>query len=729
MGQRHQLFVIARPAPGQRYRCLAVAHDQWLYGASALNTCLRLLRIFSNPLNRFPLQQEVAFAREYYSREDAEELEREFEAVHQNAPIPFPFVAACLVFGASNNTESGGAKLVYLEHMGLRFDAGDNNDGITIIDITDLDNVRYCFVDFHGMESEREVPLHTPLSAMDYILAYYDPHHPFMVHNRHTQKALKKYDLVQVEALNDCWPDEAWRVSDQDAKNFSNSHGPTPGNDDKMPVSLRDKATHKLLHELLHDPSPDVSLLDVPLGLAGVRKVALDYLIEHPSDVAKCPAGPAILALGLHGQTTVDLSLFPDLTADGIREVLGSEQLKAAEIVNLSGTQAFATTDDIKATMGVLGPNVRELYHLVRPGRARDDISVALALRSGLVRDVRLPQKMLLGAVLSVSLRDLRNGGDVGQEDIVIKEAGLDSLNLLKPRDLKFDGPPAPTSPLWPTAQFPVSQLLIRDCSEGMTLPGDIIHLHDGLIGPARVITGLLAVIRSHWLDTINRGITKLSLKVAFAFATEAATVMIPLKDGGGGEGGRAPPSYAMEINHPPIQALSASTREQFTFWTDSRKDQTMQPLGPDRWAAIAAFDYPRDTLGGEGGADIAPILTDFQVHVGFVRTRDGATTPRRRVAASSTSSTPPPVPKNDEMRFEVDPRDLEVMGLVDFARTYQALTPDDVAERISKLEAIGRGILCKPGDSRSVSIKTVTAETAADFTRAYLDKYHLTKS
>lgn len=141
------------------------------------------------------------------------------------------------------------------------------------------------------------------------------------------------------------------------------------------------------------------------------------------------------------------------------------------------------------------------------------------------------------------------------------------------------------------------------------------------------------------------------------------------------------------------------------------------------RWAAIIVFDYPRDNLRGEGGVNIVPILTDFLVQVGFVRTRDGATTPRRHVAASSASASPPPAENNDNTGFEIDPRDLEVMGLVDFARAYQALTPDDVAERIAKLEAIGRAILREPGDSPSVSIKTVTAEKAAD-----LDNYYLTK-
>ncbi|KAL8347203.1 hypothetical protein RB601_003267 [Gaeumannomyces tritici] len=436
--EQHQIFVIARPAPGQHYRCFAVAEDLYLYGTSVLNTCLRLVRIFSSPLNRVPLQQEIAFAREHYSHEGAKQLEHQCA---ETKPVPFPFVAACLVFGVANNPDDGQSKFVDLQPMGHGFDQCSRN-GVTIVDITDLDDIRYCFAAFHDMGAERGVPLRTPLSAMDYVLAFYDPQHQFMVRSQETLKALKEYGLVQIEALNDRRLAKALGVSEEGVKSFLHGQGPTADKDDKTAISLRDMATHKLLRELLHDPRPDISLLDVPLALTGVRNAALGYLIEHASDVAKCPAGPAVLALILAGQNKVDLSRFPGLTADGIREVLSSKRLKTAEIINLSGTQAFDTSDDIKATMSALGPNVRELYCLARPDRAHDDISVALALRSGLVRDIRLPQKILLGAVLSASLRDLcslfslRNGRGGSQEDLIIKELGLEDLNRLKPRAL-----------------------------------------------------------------------------------------------------------------------------------------------------------------------------------------------------------------------------------------------------------------------------------------------------
>ena len=47
-----------------------------------------------------------------------------------------------------------------------------NHTGITIIDITEPSTPRYCFVDFHGMESRHEVQLMSPLDASTYLRAH-----------------------------------------------------------------------------------------------------------------------------------------------------------------------------------------------------------------------------------------------------------------------------------------------------------------------------------------------------------------------------------------------------------------------------------------------------------------------------------------------------------------------------------------------------------------------------
>jgi hypothetical protein len=95
----------------------------------------------------------------------------------------------------------------------MPYDGGDNNNGITVLDITDLENVRYCFVDFHGMESEGEVDLMTPLSATTYLRAY-----------ETVKGEVEDYEglpLIDGRALNSAWPDSKWRVEILDDKGNS----------------------------------------------------------------------------------------------------------------------------------------------------------------------------------------------------------------------------------------------------------------------------------------------------------------------------------------------------------------------------------------------------------------------------------------------------------------------------------------------------------------------------
>lgn len=80
------------------------------------------------------------------------------------------------------------------------YDRGDNNNGITVVDITHLDRIAYCFVDYFGMESAA-VPLHTPLTAWQYVHVYYDDHHPFIQNNLDGIKALESCPLVEMSTL------------------------------------------------------------------------------------------------------------------------------------------------------------------------------------------------------------------------------------------------------------------------------------------------------------------------------------------------------------------------------------------------------------------------------------------------------------------------------------------------------------------------------------------------
>lgn len=75
--------------------------------------------------------------------------------------------------------------------------------GITILDITDLSNVRYCFVNICGIDSEleREPPLHTPLDGWAYVRAYHDDGDDIVLRNKAVVDGLENYALVEESAL------------------------------------------------------------------------------------------------------------------------------------------------------------------------------------------------------------------------------------------------------------------------------------------------------------------------------------------------------------------------------------------------------------------------------------------------------------------------------------------------------------------------------------------------
>lgn len=121
MGQRHQLFVIARIKG--RYRQLCAIHHQWLYGHTALRRCRDTLSIFANATIRLPIQQELIAASK---KDDDFWLDRDDD--EKNAHVPFPFIMTCLVMGSSFNVD-GYYHGVSVEPFYMAYDRGNNNNG------------------------------------------------------------------------------------------------------------------------------------------------------------------------------------------------------------------------------------------------------------------------------------------------------------------------------------------------------------------------------------------------------------------------------------------------------------------------------------------------------------------------------------------------------------------------------------------------------------------------
>lgn len=102
----------------------------------------------------------------------------------------------------------------------------DNNDGITVIDITRPESPTYCFAALWGLETEVEVPSLVPLSATQYIRAYYpalDPDQPqddgAKQKERNVCRAigfLAGVPMVTQDVLHETWPSVFQAAQDAD---------------------------------------------------------------------------------------------------------------------------------------------------------------------------------------------------------------------------------------------------------------------------------------------------------------------------------------------------------------------------------------------------------------------------------------------------------------------------------------------------------------------------------
>lgn len=95
----------------------------------------------------------------------------------------------------------------------------DNNDGISVIDVTDPSNLAYCYVSVIGLEAAEDgAPGMVPLSASDYLRAYYRI--PSAKDMKNVSVRLTEEDvirtielldgerLVTLEMLAEAWPSE-----------------------------------------------------------------------------------------------------------------------------------------------------------------------------------------------------------------------------------------------------------------------------------------------------------------------------------------------------------------------------------------------------------------------------------------------------------------------------------------------------------------------------------------
>ena len=321
MGQRHQLFVIAKI--NDRHRVLAAIHIQWLYGFSTLRQGLHLISIFNAQTNQAGLRRELNRAEKSDWTKDI------YDDQGKASSTVFPFIATCLSIGTALNEESTETSNVFLLPIDIAYDGCDNDDGITVLDISDIGRTRYGLAFLSESElswqyGERPdddiefeadvVPGLKLLKPRTYVSSYCkdtdiegDPREAMI-----TQ--LGAMPTVNAKALESIWPDAGWQSEygeDTEVCTAEVLHG----------KDLWDISMSKVIEEALHSDPKDLSWLQRAEQLPDFLFAVQDILWGDPS-LLKLPSGPNLLCRVIRSCNEIDLTLFPDLTLSEILRIV-----------------------------------------------------------------------------------------------------------------------------------------------------------------------------------------------------------------------------------------------------------------------------------------------------------------------------------------------------------------------------------------------------------------------
>ena len=201
--------------------------------------------------------------------------------------IVFPFIATCLATGTALNDENAHVSNVSLLPISSRYDGIENDDGITVLDITDAANTRYGFIIFNDIEigpdsAPELVPGLTVLDAKTYIGLYYaedELEHQGMLDTIAKFEAIPK---ITVAALKSVWPGSGWKsLFDATA---------TTGDVTFAPAGLKEMALANVLDEALHGDPIDLTWLSHAEELSEFLPALYKRLCDDP-DLLKLPSG------------------------------------------------------------------------------------------------------------------------------------------------------------------------------------------------------------------------------------------------------------------------------------------------------------------------------------------------------------------------------------------------------------------------------------------------------
>ncbi|THH20556.1 hypothetical protein EW146_g830 [Bondarzewia mesenterica] len=198
MGQRHQVYVVARvrstnatlaDAPA-KYRCIVALHHQWCYGRLPLLATRRFLTLVKFPENAEIIRWELDHI------QDKGEEKNKNKKNKKNTLCPYTAFLLSTSWTASlADPENPYASSSFLFNPNMGSANMDNNDGITVIDISDPLSPAYCYV--------KRLPGGRPLTAKKYCRSYYpEPDPEELAKSDEQERAIEEHVAEVIASLD-----------------------------------------------------------------------------------------------------------------------------------------------------------------------------------------------------------------------------------------------------------------------------------------------------------------------------------------------------------------------------------------------------------------------------------------------------------------------------------------------------------------------------------------------
>lgn len=376
--QPHQVVIIARV--GQHHQRLAAVHRHASDGLSAVLACDTLIKLFSNPKNRIGLQQELVFAKHYYKDHH---VPGGYQTVQHYSP--FPFIATILLVGATVDPEHGrthpGVEPIYFDVLSSNAYDFSKSLGVTLLDITALDDIRYGFVDLRNLPmppsgAPVNTPSHKQLSAWSYIASGHRSEDIRDAgewrHHLAELDAMELRPLVTTSALRSAFPNGAWAQVEECQSQGLMGAAPL------LLMAVRnsiDAALDAQAGEF--DP---FTMLEQPMGIPGFQAAMREYLCSEADNITSHRKSNLVplLQLAFAGERHVNLSHFTKLSISDVKLILHHPSVSGSvSVVSFPVMASFSATEVADA----LPPTgVAELYTLGSDGSTAGESFSALWL-------------------------------------------------------------------------------------------------------------------------------------------------------------------------------------------------------------------------------------------------------------------------------------------------------------------------------------------------------------